>query len=112
MTMTIRFDYPEAYHYLMTHKEVYTLRSYRKKDGVHHLLTNQALVKINRFVKVAFEKFIRSKKELEVYVRKSGYDTVEDWVKAAKGAPFLHYVYLLREDYKWEDAEDAENMHG
>lgn len=95
----IHFNYPEAFEYLMAHKEVYTLREHQKAEGIHLLVSKLFLVPTERFVRLSFEKFVRKRDELKAYLSKSGYGTVEAWVKAAHGAPFLHYVILLDKDY-------------
>jgi len=80
----------------MTEGEVFTLRK-TIKNGVYVVLSKLVLnpPKTGRLAKVEYIGQVSSREELEDYVRKSGYKTVDDWVKEAKDAVHLHRVLLL-----------------
>ena len=92
----IWFNYPRAFNQLMTEGEVFTLRK-TIKNGVYVVLSKLVLnpPKTGRMAKVEYLGRVLNKEELEDYVKKSGYKTVDDWVSEAKDAVHLHRVVLL-----------------
>lgn len=92
----IWFNYPKAFNQLMTRGEVFTLRK-TIKNGVYVVLSKLVLnpPKTGRLVKVEYLGRIFSKEDLKDYVKKSGYDSVDDWMREAKDAVHLHRVFLL-----------------
>ena len=93
----IWFNYPKAFNQLMTNGEVYTLRK-SIKNGTYVLLSRLILnpPKTGRMVKVTYLGRVSDKSILDNYVRKSGYETVDEWLEKAKDAVHLHWVILLR----------------
>lgn len=79
----------------MTNGNVYTLREKPKREGIHELRSSLTLTPLYRKVRVKFIKFIKNKGELKEFLPNSGFKTIEKWVKAAHGSPFLHLVFLL-----------------
>ena len=93
----IWFNYPKAFNQLMTRGEVYTLRK-TVKNGIYVLLSKLVLnpPKTGKLVRVKYLGRIWNKQDLEDYVKKSGYDSVDDWMKEAdEDAVHLHHVLLL-----------------
>lgn len=97
----IWFNIQEAYSYLTKHGEVFTLRDHKKKrEGKMMLLSSlEGKPHYKGIVEVVFAKEIKmnkvlSKTTLYNYRGKSGFQTVEDWLKKAKKSKILYLYYV------------------
>jgi len=94
--MVISFAVEEARTQLEEKGFVYTLRPYYRgktgKNWYNHFRgdTKKGDVYI-KFIKVVMD----AKKELELYVKDSGFDSVKKWLKKAKKSRYLYKVRLL-----------------
>jgi len=93
----IWFNVPQAFQFLIREGRVYTLRHKIKKEGEHALMSSLALYgpSTGYRVRVEFVKRINQTEDLIPFLPKSGFKHLEDWLKEAKGAPFLHLVILM-----------------
>jgi hypothetical protein len=91
--MVMWFNVPEAREYLLQYGEVYTLRPKKRREG-KEVLSYGGFGKKGE-VNVKFVKEILDWNELNRYVDKSGFRTVDEWVRKAKGNRFLYHVVLL-----------------
>jgi len=98
MNDMIWFNVPQAFYHLMKYGKVYTLRDHVKTEGVHPLRSSLALDPDVGKVYVSYITFIRRKEELQNYFKNSGFTSIDAWVKAAKGAPFLHEVSIIKKE--------------
>jgi hypothetical protein len=91
--LVIWFNVPEAREYLLKHGEVYTLRRKERREGKEVLMYGGFGKKGE--VNVKFVREILDWNELNRYVDKSGFRTVDEWIRKAKGSRFLYHVVLL-----------------
>jgi hypothetical protein len=83
----------KARNYLLRNGYVYTLRPKKRREG-KEVLSYGGFGKKGE-VNVKFVKEILDWNELNRYVDKSGFRTVDEWVRKAKGSRFLYHVVLL-----------------
>lgn len=76
--------------------EVYTLRPTPKRSGTHIMLTSLRTPRYRGTVRVEFVRVIAKPEELEPYVAKSGFASVNEWWDAAKGSRVLHHVTWVK----------------
>lgn len=94
--MVIWFNVKEAREYLLSVGRVYTLRpKRRKREECREMLSYDGFGK-KGVVYVSFVKEIEDDRELEMFVKDSGFKSVEEWRKKAKDSRFLYYVMLLK----------------
>jgi hypothetical protein len=91
--MVMWFNVSESREYLLKHGQVYTLRPKKRREG-KEILSYGGFGKKGE-VNVKFVKEILDWNELNRYVDKSGFRTVDEWVRKAKGNRFLYHVVLL-----------------
>lgn len=100
----IWFNVKEAFDYLMQYGEVFTLRPYKKKEGKMMILSSlegkphyKGIGEVIFCREIDMENII-SKAHLHNYYYKSGFDSVEAWLKKAKPTKkyFLYHVKLLK----------------
>ena len=91
----IFFNVPQAREYLLRRGFVYTLRPKMRKTG-RDVAAYGSYYEHQRIghVWVDFVKEVKDKGELRGYVADSGFKSVEDWWRAAKGSRFLFKVTL------------------
>ena len=93
--MVMIFDNKKARKFLVEHGYVYTLRRVRRKregkDWCNYFRTDTK--KHNIFV--VYEGYIDTNEWLSLYVGESGFDSVEEWRKAAKDSRFLYFVSII-----------------
>jgi hypothetical protein len=106
--MVMMFAVEEARNFLLAHGEVYTLRPKFRKRGRtkpinEHLITSNVWSEMP-FADglVTFIKEIEDDKELEEFVSKSGFTTIQEWRAKAKDSRFLYYVKLMK-DYTFPE---------
>lgn len=93
--MVIWFNVKEARTFLLKNGYVYTLRpKRRKREGMEVLMYDSFGKK--GLVTVSFIKRITGNRELEEYVKCSGFRSVVEWRRAAGQSRFLYRVDLLR----------------
>ena len=103
MKGVIFFNVPEARMHLLKCGEVFTLREKRKEDGLYAARAgNYYNFEPIGIVLVRYIKLIREPGELEPYVEGSGFLSVEDWLKKARGSlPLhLHHAKLIKQGVK------------
>jgi len=89
------FMVKEAREYLEKNKFVYTLRPFlRQRTGKDWYNYSRGDTKKGD-VDIMFIGEIEDPEELQFFVYYSGFETLEDWVKAAKGSKYLYWVRLL-----------------
>lgn len=86
--------FPELAAFLKEHKYIYTVRRYR-----YSLLDNLIYIDDVGVCERVHIQQIRGKENLEEYVSRSGFETIEDWWKKIKtinkGYVGLYYLYEI-----------------
>ena len=99
----IWFNHPRALDYLIRHGEVYTLRAHKKSCPSGHVIIKsryglraRGLI---RFVGVVDLRDPTQVSQLGAFVAKSGFKTVDEWVRAFRelnGDATMAYLYYVR----------------
>lgn len=92
--MVIIFDNKKARQFLIDHGYIYTLRLVKRKrvgkDWCNYFRTD----KKRHNVFIEFQGYVDHDGFLSFYRRESGFSSVEEWKKAAKGSRFLYLVSI------------------
>lgn len=91
--MIMLFNVLEAYEQLITHGVVYTIRPSIKQNGIHRLHINNWFTMPFEYGQVSFVERINNTKQLDQYVKQSGFKTVDKWIAEVKDRK---YMYLHR----------------
>jgi hypothetical protein len=90
--MVIWFNVKKAREFLLKFGYVYTLRPKKRREGREPLFYGGFGKKAMAWI--IFIKKIENDKELEEYVKESGFETVEEWRREAKDSRYLYKVVL------------------
>ena len=93
--MVISFTVSEAREQLEAIGFVYTLRPYRRKNGRNWYNYCIGCPKQGDVFIHYIDNFIDKEEELERFVKKSGFNTLKDWLKKAKKSRYLYEVELI-----------------
>jgi hypothetical protein len=97
--MVMMFAVEEARTFLLNNEEVYTLRPKFRKRGRNNTIKEPLVTEL--FTApfaigwVTFIKKIEDDSELEEFISKSGFDTVQEWRSKAKDSRFIYHVKLM-----------------
>ena len=90
--MVIWFNVKKAREFLLKNGYVYTLRPKKRREGREPLFYGGFGKKAMAYV--IFIGKIENDKELEEYVKDSGFETVEEWRREAKDSKYLYKIVL------------------
>ena len=93
----ISFDYEEPRNYLEKIGFVYTLRLPRKYIGESWYNYHRGDTKKGDVYIEFIGEFSNREDKLEIYVKNSGFNSLEEWLKKAKKQRYLYKVSLLPE---------------
>jgi len=97
--MTVWFNVEKAWLYLLSYGEVYTIRPNKKVNGVHRLRSNFTQERMHCTCQFITEIEIREKgslKQLDQYVDKSGFSSVEEWIDHIPKKKLIMRLYHVR----------------
>jgi hypothetical protein len=97
LSMPIYLDIKESREFLLKNKIVYTLMDKPLNYNTTDIRVGKDFYMFNKIGlgKVTFIKEIKETKELEKYVRQSGFIRVNNWLKETRENRFLHRVELI-----------------